>query len=105
MPPGHVQSSKALPFERLIATPIHRVVLKIPVKGENNESIQKISHMIWHCQYHMVWVPKYRHRILTGHVGDEVGNCTRAFSEQKEVEIIAMSIQPDHVHLVTMIPP
>ncbi|MDY7036280.1 MAG: IS200/IS605 family transposase [Thermodesulfobacteriota bacterium] len=65
---------------------------------------RKLSHTIWHCQYHMFWVPKYRHRILTGHVGDEVGNCIRAFFEQKEVEIIEMIIQPDHVHLVTMIP-
>lgn len=33
---------------------------------------QKLSHVIWHCQYHNVWVPKYRHRILTGEVGREV---------------------------------
>jgi putative transposase len=66
---------------------------------------KKLSHMIWHCQYHIVWVPKYRHRILTGHVGHEVGNCIRAFSQQKNVEIVEMNIQPDHVHLLVMIPP
>ena len=66
---------------------------------------KKLSHTIWHCQYHMVWVPKYRHKILTGHVGREVGDCIRAFSEQKKVEIVEMSIQPDHIHLITMIPP
>ena len=27
---------------------------------------QKISHVIWHCQYHWVWVPKYRLRVLRG---------------------------------------
>jgi putative transposase len=53
----------------------------------------------------MVWVPKYRHRILYGPVGDEVSNCIRAFSAQKEVEILEMSVQPDHVHVVAMIPP
>ena len=66
---------------------------------------RKLSHSIWHCQYHIVWVPKYRHRILTGPVKDEVGNCVRAFSEQKEIEIIEMNVQPDHVHLLVMIPP
>ena len=66
---------------------------------------RKLSHTIWHCQYHIVWVPKYRHRILTGSVGDEVGNCIRAFSEQKEIEIIEMNVQPDHVHLLTLVPP
>jgi len=65
----------------------------------------KLSHTIWHCQYHIVWVPKYRHRILTGHVGHEVGNCIRAFSQQKNIEIVEMNIQPDHVHLLVMIPP
>ena len=66
---------------------------------------KKLSHTIWHCQYHIVWVPKYRHHILTGHVGHEVGNCIRAFSQQKNVEIVEMNIQPDHVYLLVMIPP
>ena len=66
---------------------------------------RKLSHSIWHCQYHIVWVPKYRYRILTGSVGHEVGNCIRAFSEQKQVEILEMSVELDHVHLLVMIPP
>ena len=32
----------------------------------------KLSHVIWHCQYHIVWVPKYRYRVLNGKVGFEV---------------------------------
>ena len=66
---------------------------------------RKLSHTLWHCQYHIVWVPKYRHRILTGRVGNEVGNCIRAFSQQNGVEIVEMNVQPDHIHLLTMIPP
>ena len=31
---------------------------------------RKLSHSIWHCQYHIVWVPKYRYRILVGAVRD-----------------------------------
>lgn len=66
---------------------------------------RKLSHTIWHYKYHIVWVPKYRHRILSGPVGNEVGNCTKAFSGQKEIEIVEMNIQSDHVHLLAMIPP
>ncbi len=66
---------------------------------------RKLSHTLWHCQYHIVWVPKYRHRILAGNVGHEVSNCIRAFSQQKGIEIVEMNIQPDHVHLLVMIPP
>ena len=29
---------------------------------------RKLSPTIWHCQYHVAWVPKYRFRILTGAV-------------------------------------
>jgi len=66
---------------------------------------RKLSHSIWHCQYHIVWVPKYRHRILIGPVGNEVSSCIRAFSDQKQVEIVEMSVQPDHVHGIAMISP
>jgi hypothetical protein len=35
----------------------------------------RASYVIWHCQYHLVWVPKYRFRILQGPVGREVYKC------------------------------
>lgn len=66
---------------------------------------RKLSHTIWHCQYHIVWVPKYRFRILTGAVGEEVERCIRAFSEQQQSEIVELNIQFDHVHLLAMVPP
>ena len=66
---------------------------------------RKLSQTIWHCQYHIVWVPKYRFRILNGQVADEVENCIRAFSEQLGCEIIELNIQIDHVHLIVMVPP
>ena len=66
---------------------------------------EKLSHTLWHCQYHIVWVPKYRLRILTGKVADEVGRCVRAFSEQQGCQIVELNIQIDHVHLLVMVPP
>ena len=44
---------------------------------------RRLSHTIWHCQYHIVWVSKYRFRMLTGRIGDEVNRCIRAFAEQR----------------------
>ncbi len=66
---------------------------------------RKLSHSIWHCQYHIVWVPKYRFRMLTGAVGQEVERCIRAFSEQQQAEIVELNIQFDHVHLLALVPP
>ena len=66
---------------------------------------RKLSHTIWHCQYHIVWVPKYRLRILTGQVGEEVSRCTHSFSEQLQSEVVELNVQHDHIHLIAMIPP
>ena len=65
----------------------------------------KLSQTIWHCQYHIVWVPKYRYRVLSGDIAREVKNCIRIFSEQKGCKIVEMNVQIDHVHLLVMVPP
>ena len=66
---------------------------------------RKLSQTIWHCQYHIVWVPKYRFRILQGGIANDVECCIRAFSERLSCEIIEMNVQIDHVHLLAMVPP
>ena len=66
---------------------------------------RKLSHTIWHCQYHIVWVPKYRYRILTGRVAEEVARCIRAFVEQQKSEVVELNVQIDHVHLLVLVPP
>jgi putative transposase len=35
---------------------------------------RKLTHVIWHSQYHLVWVPKYHYRVVEGAVGREVPN-------------------------------
>ena len=66
---------------------------------------RKLAQTLWYCQYHIVWVPKYRFRILTGNVAEEVENCIRAFSEQQGCEVVELNVQVDHVHLLGLVPP
>jgi len=66
---------------------------------------RKLSHTIWHCQYHVVWVPKCRLRVLSGEVGREVERCIRSFAGQQGAEIVELSVQFDHVHLLVLVPP
>jgi len=66
---------------------------------------RKLSHTIWHCQYHIVFVPKYRFRVLEGAIATEVENCIKLFSSQKECEIVEFNVQVDHVHLLVFVPP
>ena len=65
----------------------------------------KKSHVIRHCQYHIVRVPKYRHRILKGEVKEEVKKCIHVFCSMNGSKVEELKIQEDHVHLVLKIPP
>jgi putative transposase len=66
---------------------------------------RKLSQTIWHCQYHIVFVPKYRFRILIGDVAKETEHCIRVFIEQQKGEVVELNIQVDHVHLLVLVPP
>ena len=61
--------------------------------------------MVWKCDYHIVWTPKYRFRVLSGLVKDLVEHDIRLLSEWKGCEVIELNVQPDHIHLVISIPP
>jgi len=66
---------------------------------------RKVSQTLWHCQYHIVWVPKYRFRILKDEVKEEVVECVKTFSERQKCELQELNVQIDHVHILVMIPP
>ena len=56
-------------------------------------------------QYHLVWVPKYRFRIMQGPVGKEVYKCVMVFCQQLGCEVVELNVQADHVHLLVKMPP
>ena len=66
---------------------------------------KKLSHVVYKCDYHIVWVPKYRYRILTGEIRTFVEKDLRMLCEWKGCEIEEMNVQTDHIHLLVSIPP
>jgi len=66
---------------------------------------KKLSHVVYKCDYHIVWVPKYRFRILNGEIKKLVEEDIRVLCEWKKCEVQEMSVQNDHIHLVISIPP
>ncbi len=66
---------------------------------------KKQSHVVWKCDYHIVWRPKYRFRILSGLVKELVDDDIKMLCDWKNCEVIELNIQPDHIHLVVSIPP
>ena len=66
---------------------------------------RKLSHTVYHCNYHVVFVPKYRYRILEGKIGELVEHKIRQVCAWNEVEIEELNIQSDHVHMLISVPP
>ena len=64
-----------------------------------------LSHTKWECQYHIVFIPKYRRKVLFGQVRKDVREILRTLCEYKKVEIIEGAVCADHVHLLVQIPP
>jgi len=68
--------------------------------------IRLSAHGAYHHQYHLVWIPKYRRKVLTGEVKTYVEQHLDDVVEyHPEVEIQEHSVQADHVHVVAVIPP
>jgi len=66
---------------------------------------KKLSHVIYKCDYHIVWVPKYRFRILKGLVQELVENDIKKLCEWKRCEVLELNVQEDHIHLLVSVPP
>lgn len=66
---------------------------------------QSLSHVKWECKYHVVFVPKYRKKVLFGRIRGEIGKIVRQLCRQKEVELIEGHAMPDHVHVLLSVPP
>ena len=62
---------------------------------------QSLAHTRWLCEYHIVFTPKYRRKVLFSQLRESV----RDLCKYKGVEIIEGHLMPDHVHMLVSIPP
>ena len=68
--------------------------------------IRLTGHTAYRTEYHIVWIPKYRHRILNpGVKGYLMKLFPKAMEQLPGCEIIKCNMQPGHIHLVMIIPP
>ena len=64
-----------------------------------------LSHTRWKCQYHIVFIPKYRRKKMYGKVKEDIREILKVLCGYKKVEIIEGAVCKDHVHLCLSIPP
>ena len=66
---------------------------------------QSIQHTRWNCTYHIVFIPKYRRKIMYGQVKKDVADILKKLCEMKQVRLIEGKVCRDHVHMYLAIPP
>lgn len=49
--------------------------------------------------YHSIWCPKYRKSVLTGEAKDHLEALIEEKADELDLEILALAVRPDHVHL------
>ena len=64
-----------------------------------------LSHSKWMCKYHIVFIPKYRRKIIYHKLREDIQKYIKDLCKWKGVEIIEGHMMPDHVHLLLSIPP
>ena len=69
------------------------------------EDVQSLSHTVWDCKYHIIWIPKYRKKVLYGELRKHLGEVLRELALQKECLVLEGHLMPDHVHILISIPP
>ena len=65
---------------------------------------KSLSHTRWKCQYHIVFIPKYRKKKLFGQLRLDVWEILGTLCKYKGVEIIEGAVCADHVHMWVSIP-
>lgn len=68
--------------------------------------IKKLSHGFYELKYHVVFTPKYRGKVLTSDkIKSELKRIFESITKWKHWEIIELSIQDDHIHMVLVLTP
>jgi putative transposase len=69
------------------------------------EEYNKSSHAIYRCEYHFVWVPKYRYHVLVKEIKPRLKELLAELCNWLDVTIIEGAICSDHVHMYLSVPP
>ena len=69
------------------------------------EQIGKTRWASYNIAYHLVWIPKYKRRMLTSEIEAEMKRLTLDVCQKYNIVVLALEVQPDHVHLFVSAPP
>ena len=73
--------------------------------GKAMEDYNKSSHAVYRCEYHFVWVPKYRYHVLVKEIKPRLREILVELCNWLDITIIEGAICSDHVHMYLSVPP
>ena len=66
---------------------------------------KSIAHTRWNCTYHIVFIPKYRRKVMYGEVKRDIAEILKKLCEMKQIQLLEGKVCKDHVHMYVAIPP
>ena len=63
------------------------------------------AHATYDLKYHVIWITKYRYKILRGRVAERARDLIRQICHAREVVIVRGAVSPDHIHMLLSLPP
>jgi putative transposase len=63
-----------------------------------------VSSSIEQLKYHLVWCTKYRYRLLTSKIAEQLRELITRMQEWYGFTTISLAVEPDHVHLLFAVP-
>ena len=64
-----------------------------------------LAHTKWMCKYHIVFIPKYRRKVIYNQLRKDISEYFRKLCRYKGAKIIEGHMMSDHVHILVSIPP
>lgn len=65
----------------------------------------KKSHTVFYHLYHIVWITKYRYKVLTYDIKKRVRELVLQVAEEMGIKVENGVVSSDHVHVFVEIPP
>ena len=72
---------------------------------QNKSKYWSGAHTKHRHMYHIVWIPKYRKRILKGNIAGRIEELLRECAEVNKWEMHELNVQVDHVHMLVQLVP
>lgn len=70
-----------------------------------SKQYKSTNHLVYSCQYHVIFCPKYRRKVLVDNIETRLKELILEKQEEYGYEVIDMEIMPDHVHLLLDVNP